>query len=241
MDERAIAEAATAWLLDRGAEVFHEVAPWGGGGARADVVGLIPLPGGGRVVHVIECKTSLSLRVLDQAVHWHGLVHRVSVAVPWKPRARRGPAAGTVLRQFGIGELEVQPAHGWPVGGSAVVEQRAASLCRRPIRVDAVIRACVEETRAGAAVLAAGSAGGGYSTPFSRTIRDFGEAIERLVKARGCPVPLAEAIAETKHHYASDKGAASSLAAWLELGRVPRCAIEYVSGRRFVTLTEASR
>lgn len=227
MTEQEVAASVTAYFGERGAEVYHEVAPGGGGAPRADVVAVFRTPGGAGIVHVIECKTSLSLRVLDQAVDWIGQAHHVSVAIPFRRGRGYGRAAGVVLHHQGIGLLEAN-------GPKWCVQQVRSRFCRRPIQADRVLNACVPETRAGAAVLAAGSAGGGYSTPFSRTLAAFGAAVRRLVQDEGGPVTMKRAIEETRHHYASDRGAASTLAYWLERGRVPGVEVVIVKGKRRV-------
>jgi len=61
-------------------------------------------------VWIIECKTSLSLSLICQAIEWKRYSHFVSVAAPVNKnlfsKSRRG--AEKILKQYGIGMIDVR-------------------------------------------------------------------------------------------------------------------------------------
>jgi hypothetical protein len=186
---------------------------------------------GRTLTYVVELKTSLSLAVLDQAIHWAGFAHWVSIAVPFSSTRRRGGSASSDLMQrWGIGYLEVDR-------GANVVRYHRPRLNRKPYAPERIVRACVPECSASAPVLRAGSYGGGFSTEFSRTLDRVAKAIRGMVKISGAPIPFKTVIAETEHHYSRDSVAVAQLSRWIEAGRMPGISVEITGGKRFVTLT----
>lgn len=90
------------WLQYRGYKVYSEVVPTHMS-TRADVVGILsPL------TTIVELKTSLSLDLLEQAIDWIPHANYIYVSVP-KPKKKnnRGTLAHKILKQYGIGLLEV--------------------------------------------------------------------------------------------------------------------------------------
>ena len=65
MSEKALAKVCVDWLLEQDYEVYQEVQFSGRGGKVADIVAVR-----GPVFHIIECKTSLSTVVMQQASEW---------------------------------------------------------------------------------------------------------------------------------------------------------------------------
>ena len=80
MKETEIAEAVTGWLTDQHWECYFEVQVYSLGRV-ADIIAVR-----GPLVYIIECKNTLSLRVLQQASLWRS--HLRSIAVP-KPKPAR--------------------------------------------------------------------------------------------------------------------------------------------------------
>lgn len=78
--ETELAQAVAAWLTEQHWDCYFEVQVYSLG-RIADIVAVR-----GPVVYVIECKTSLSLKVLEQASLWRS--HLRSIAVP---KCKRGP------------------------------------------------------------------------------------------------------------------------------------------------------
>lgn len=82
---------------------------------------------------------------------------------------------------------------------------------RRPVALAAELQP-EHKTHAKAGAIGAG----GRWTPFRNTC----EQLARIVRSQP-GVTLKAAVDELKHHYASDAGARSSLAHWIERGKVP--------------------
>lgn len=101
--ETDIAKAAVDWLTSQNWEVYQEVQfrPFG---RIADIVAV-----NGRLVWVVECKTSLNLALLEQAYRWRGYANFISIAVPQARNGKGRGAAELFLKQFGIGKLSVHP------------------------------------------------------------------------------------------------------------------------------------
>lgn len=212
--ETEIAAPITAHLQEYGWEVHHEVQIYSGG-RRADIVALQ-----GRLVHIIESKVSLGLDVIEQAIRWIGEAHYVSVAVG----RHRGGFVDQVLRSYGIGGYVVSPFNSIDQFVRPRLFRRATCNIRK---------GCSVETRAGENV-PAGSAGGGYFTPFKRTVR----SIQDTLRIRG-ELTTKELITEIQHHYHNDSTAKSCLVNWARAGKIP--GVELTDGRplrwRLVTQT----
>lgn len=205
--EEDIGKEVIAELQRQGFETYQEVS-LGYSSQRADVVGVH-----GRVTAVVECKAQLSLRLLDQLARWLGLAHLVIGAVE---RGRVGPAARWYCRSKGIGV--------WIVGFHEVTVLESPRLFRRAD--DARLRASLWPEHQTGEFATAGSMGGGYFTPFKRTV----QALQRVVKDRP-GIELREALRAIEHHYANDKSALSAIPPLLRKGVIAGIRIEVTSRR----------
>lgn len=194
--EAEVAKAAEAWLLGHGHEVYREVRD-GYGGARADLVGLSH-----GMTHVVECKTRLSLDLIEQAHGWLGRSELVSVCVP-EPR-HHARLSVVVLRQLGVGLLTAR--HGYAnVGLYPRWHRLRRNHAHRPVR------ALLHESQR--VMGEAGTKSGGYYTAFRQTMTD---AAEYVAAHPGCSVR--EVMADISHHYASERGARQGLVFALNRG-----------------------
>lgn len=206
--ETEIAAAVVACFKVQGWDVYQEVRP-DCGGPVADIVGTRETEHGATLVHVVECKRSMSLRLLDQAMYWVRSAHYVSCAVP-SPRYRStvgriGPAAMSVINRFGIGVLRVNELDD--------VDTAPGAQLHRLKHTPRWMSFLAEEHKT---TCPAGSAGGGYWTPYKRTCRNL------LDYVRAHPGTLLKpAIDNISTHYRSTQCARSSLRAWLAQGKVP--------------------
>ena len=215
--ETDIARPVVAYLSDLRWDVHQEVAIAGGGSSRADIVGTQ-----GHLLYVVEVKASLSLALIEQAMHWLPYAHYVSVAVPkpvrsWRRGAvRGGRLAEQVLRERGIGLLHVSPheyAQYAGAAGQVAVEIAPGIGRRRVILADRLRKVLSDETRTYAE---AGNADNRYWTPFRRTCDEVRRAIQNCG-----PLTTKQLIERIRHHYASDASARSTLPKWLATGKVP--------------------
>lgn len=158
-------------------------------------------------VWVIECKLSLGLDVLEQAMFWTTYAHYVSVAVPY--RRDSNDVARWVMKQLGIGWLQVRMSEeDWR---NDVSHTWGPTLHRKALTKQILDTLTPEhETFA-----QAGNANGRRLTAFSITCRNLASIV-----ASEPGIPLASAISKLKHHYGSETTARSCLAKWIEAGSV---------------------
>lgn len=196
--EAGLGAHVVAWLSSMELEVFQEVTARG---ARADIVVLV-----GPRIWTIELKASFGLDVLAQANDWlrRGLAHTSSIAVP-SARMTGGRALGLrIADDLGLGVIEV--------GGRDSVRELVRPRARRAPQAPTLRSTLRPEHKT---ALPAGSAGGGYWTPFRTTCAD----LRRVVESRP-GVSMADAIKGMSHHYGSARSARSCLLRWAEEGKV---------------------
>lgn len=200
MTEAELAAKVVAWL-EGGFDVYQEVE---GVAGVADIVAVeIVRP---KRCWIIETKRTLSLEVLGQAERWKRFeaAHMVSVAVPSARRHSKGRHFAEIAAgRFGIGVLVV--------GTHEVKERHRKPELTRRLHPNYDIRKWLREEHKHYAK--AGSAGGGHYTVFKGTCEAARGFVERNP---GCT--MRELVAGIDHHYASAKGAVSTLAARIRDG-----------------------
>lgn len=184
--ESDMARVVVTELQRRGYETYEEVSI-GYGGKRADIVAVQ-----GPITMIVECKLSLSLKLLDQLTDWIGWANYVVGAV--EPR-RGGYAARRYCEREGLGI--------WKVGSSVVDEWVPPRLCRR---TTGHLRKYLAPEQKSGEYGRAGMNGGGYWTPFQSTCKAL---VDRVQANPG--IHLREALNSIRHHYASRTSAMSSL------------------------------
>lgn len=213
--ENQLARILIEWLDRDGWEVFEEVAPWGNGGRRADVVARR-----GGVIWVIECKKQFNLELLEQATGWIHYAHFVSLAV-WHPNSLT-QIIETVCRKFGVGLLLVKPPEIDFQTPYPVIE-RGHGVFRRRADIKILKSMLIDETRAAGF---AGSPARSFETPFKRTRRNL------LAAARRAPgITLEEALrsgenGDALHHYKSDRKAKINILNRFDAGELPDIRVE---------------
>lgn len=197
--EADLAAAAVQYFRDLGWETYEEVS-FGGGGARPDLVAVHHEP---TIVHVVEAKRTMGFSVLEQAYRWLAYANLVTVLTPC---GRRGgaPMARRVCESYGIGWAR-------PTGEAGLSFEPRPAFHRRAPRRDALLRRLAPEQRDGS--FPAGSAGGGYHTPFRQTCKAV-----RAIVTEVAGISTKELVARLDHHYASDATARYSLVKWGRLG-----------------------
>lgn len=203
--EAEMAAVVVAWLGESGWTVYQEVKHRG---CVADIVAIQ-----GRRSWVVECKLAASLSVLDQAMEWVGRAHFVSIAVP--SRSGRGLALGHVLESKGIGCIRVTFLNEW----ERKDEWSAARGVRHDVKPRLYRRCGVDWTNvvceAQRTECPAGTAGGGYWTPFRETCR----LVESAVRSEP-GLTMKDLISRVRHHYGSDSTARTCIANWIRAGRI---------------------
>lgn len=202
MTEADVAARVITYLDGIGCDVYQEVTlP-----RSSDIADIVAVHAD--EVWVVETKTSWSLDLLDQCANRRRYAHRVFAGVPLR-RGFQGRAC--LAAELKIGSIAVKldrrtgeavEARGYqqgPLLGGPLADQLRASL--RP----------QHKTRA-----PAGTSGGGRFTPYVATCEALREIVE---KEPGITLP--EAVSKITHHYSSRASAISSLAKWIERGKVP--------------------
>lgn len=183
------------WLEDRDFTVYSEVTP-GYGGRRADIVATR-----GPVLMVVELKTSLSLDLIGQCMRWEPFAHYVYACVPLPKRGYVGDGS-MVLAQNGVGLLTVKFLEDYPV---AVVNRVVAPKQNRNI-MPHLRNALCDEQRTG---VPGGHAGGGFSTPYSRTMDHVREHLRLARRWTGDErdgwMTVREILDAVETHYANPK------------------------------------
>lgn len=208
--ETDVGRTVVSWLRDLGWTVYQEVI-----GIHADIVAVQERYHAAPLVWIIECKTSLNLKVICQAIDRSYWAHRVSVAVPRRSFPR---FAETILRSVGIGLLTVES------GGGFVAETVHPSF-RRDALVKETFKSLHDEQKT---FCDAGSPGGLHWSPFKETCRRIREAVNATPGAW-----LRDVLKDVGHHYSNNSTAAACLAKWISLGKVSGVRHEIGHDRKF--------
>jgi len=109
--EKDLAADAVEHFKKEGWEVFEEVAPYGGGGKRADIV----CKKGDEVI-VVECKLQLNWTVLGQADYWSQAVP-TWICVPGTiGYINTRSVAQRCVNGMGMGLIELTRRYNWKLG-----------------------------------------------------------------------------------------------------------------------------
>lgn len=204
--EAELAAVVVGWLEVRGYDVYQEV-ELTNGGIRADIVA----KRGRSELTIVETKTSASLAVLYQAMERRRFAHRVYVAVPHSATAFR-----EMCSELGIGVMHVHAGSNETWDAPRCDEEVPSRRWnRRQVNLAARLR---PEHKTAAR---AGSQTGGH---WSRW-RDTCAQLARVVAAEP-GLPVKEAMSRVRHHYASGRSAASTMAGHVNAGRVDGVRIE---------------
>lgn len=213
--ETEVAQAVDAYFRDLGYRTYPEVAPFGSGGQRADLIAV------SEPVYVwVETKVSFGAAVMAQA--HRALRSGANYVFVATPRGRRTEAQWFLeraARHYGIGVLIV--TRGVVKGETRVKQDVPPRFLRWKKDSERYAReklkaACVPETRCAEP----GQAGGGHWTPFRQTI----ENLRRMLK-KDPGLTTSEMMKGLSHHYASHASARSSLMQWARAGSLARYGI----------------
>jgi hypothetical protein len=205
--ESELAKPVVSYLHEEGWEVWQEV-QLSTYSRIADIVAFR-----NPVYWIIECKLRFGLEVVDQARGWRNCAHYVSVAVPYVTDRAASGTLDFVCRHFGIGMIEVIKRGEYDTAYQVNQHRELSpSLLRHPKLLCMLKDGLRDEQKTWAE---AGNHFGRRFTPFAGTC--YGLA--RVVAANP-GVEFSEALANIKHHYASDQSARSSLLRWVEAGKV---------------------
>ncbi len=227
--EQDIGAAIVAWLQAQYWNVYQEVRVFGYGGPVADIVAVQ-----GKLIWIVECKTSMGLAVLDQAMEWRRQAHFISVASPYHEKARGAENShilGHVFRTTGIGWLQVQHFDYRAENDTEIHQRFAPALNRNAHKTrDLILQSLHEEQKT---AVGAGSDHGGYYTPFKNTCR---QVINYVLNHPGAA--LKDIIQNIDHHYSTDVTARACLARWIQQGIVKGVRAE-MQGRKIVLYPES--
>lgn len=218
--EAELARLAVAYLESCGHDVYEEVECIGG------IADIVALAGRWREVWVVEAKRGVTLELIEQCISRKRVAARVFAAIPVQPGAKQRRHYW-LLKHHGIGILELDPSiyryHQAPSQGDMAGAVRLVAMAERVSRDrrhGAALRASLQPGHKTHA--RAGSVNGaGRWTPYRQTCEALAEVVRRQPG-----ICLKDAIARIKHHYSSEASARSSIAHWLERGKVPGVRLE---------------
>lgn len=207
ISETEVASVVMAEMQQQGWDCYPEVEfPWGG---RADIVGIRPFPymPNRMCVFTVECKTSWSLTLLEQADHRKLFSHYVAVAAPTQPSM----FYERLCKERGVGMIRLQKRVDPAIDVHRCLESRMVRHKARknsgmgPQRLIDSLHEDMKRYTPGS------TAAGGYSTPFSRTM---GRCVKYVTENPGCGV--SEIASNVEFHYASIGGFRQGIRQWLE-------------------------
>lgn len=202
MKEVELAEKVVAWLEVQHWDVFQEVQP-NAFDRTADIVAL-----SGNLLWVIECKTSLSLALLEQAIRWRGYANFISIATPNPKRGSRGSdAAKMFLNHFGIGKITVRNRN-----YNAVSQDHNCKPKLNRQRSNTLFNAITENHKTWAK---AGNSEGIRWTPFQQTCHELANIVKQ-----NPGICFKSAMEKLRHHYVKDSTARSCMLGYLHKGIV---------------------
>ncbi|MCK9520744.1 MAG: hypothetical protein M0R74_17230 [Dehalococcoidia bacterium] len=212
--ETELGKQAVALLTGLGWDVYQEVEIRG---QVADVVAVM-----GNLRWIVECKLSLSLAVMGQALEWLPIAHYVSVAIPCTKQrnTKARTAAISFLRWKGIGLIELSKTRRSGLR-SITVEPRL----NRKAHTDFIKLNERQKTYADA------GSPNGHWTPFQETC----DQVRRLVAQRP-GIILKELIDKISHHYQSKSTARACISRYAKAGIIKGIRCERDGGSlRFYT------
>ena len=210
LSEIELAKPVVLYLKEHGWDVYQEVLIYG---KIADIVATF-----GKLTWIIECKTSLSLKLLEQAYNWRGKANFISIAIPPLNSHPGGDCfVKDILVKNKIGLLSVSKYQ------EDVFEYIHPQLNRKVINIQKFIK---PEHKTWAE---AGSQHG-YYTPFQRTKQN----IEYEIKKHSNGILFKDFIKLTEHHYTSEATARSCLQKWIESGIIKGAKIVNQGNKLFI-------
>lgn len=189
MKEIDLAKPIIAYLEEHGWDVYQEVFI---NGHVADIVATF-----GKLTWIVECKTSLSLKLLEQIYGWRGYANYLSIAIPTKSNFGHG-FVETLLKNNNIGAFTVSKY-------SEVHKQIEPKLNRKVVNISKALK---PEQKYWAE---AGSTHG-YFTPFQQTKNNIQQEIKRYPNG----ILFKDFLKKITYHYRTEATAKSCLRQWID-------------------------
>lgn len=223
--EKELAKAMVEYLSNNEYEVWQEVRFGHRGNAIHDIVTVK-----NNQIHIIECKLTLGLPVIEQAYNGLRNCHYMHVCTP---RPKKDLFKRTVCNQFGIGVFYID-AYEKQQGNKTVFTNEVSKVVTPTVQLKLPTRLAknLEYLKTvPKSFCEAGGKDGGYYTPYKATIQKVKEIITQFPG-----ITLSSLISElgTAHHYASKQSARSSLRSALEKYETSWCLIT-VKDNKFYT------
>lgn len=212
--EEELAKVVISTLQGWQWEIYQEVI---GHGGRCDIVAVNK-----NIIWAIECKTSFGFPVLEQAFNWINKAHYVSIAVP-RPKANlyNSSLGKRICLDYGIGVLCVNSGN----------RDEAHEIVKPKLHRKIIIPFKLHEEQK--TIKNAGTTGGGYWTPFKRTVNNLISLVERKPG-----IEFKALMKELEHHYSSLASAKSCLKNFIGTKVIPELRTEIVDGKLCVFLAK---
>ncbi len=203
-NEEALGVELVKYLTDLGWEVYQEVS-LGYGGNRADIVAVQ-----NNLVWIIEFKTSLSLKLLEQCYNWKRYAHYVSAAIPTRRKLNELTFVNRLCKDYGIGIMTIGDPDKYTMSSRSNINELVISKLNRKACTKRITDILSDEHKIWAK---AGNSTSKFYTPFQGTSR----RVQDEVKARP-GIMLKELIESITHHYASDTTAKACISKYIQDG-----------------------
>ncbi len=199
--EKDLASKVVEWLQDQHWDVYQEVQFSSWGGRIADIIAVR-----GKIVWIIECKVSMSLKVLEQASLWQ--VPMRSIAILSSIDSMDRHFAYRVAKDYlGLGIISVKYLIQTGTFDRWVIDEEVGPKILRehyPFSQKYILPKLREEHKT---FLQAGSKGGGFYTPYKSTMINIRSFIN---DHPGCTTKeIMDAVG--KGHYCSEVSARSGI------------------------------
>ena len=199
MKEIELGRRVSAWLADQDFEIFPEVQVHSYG-KIADIVARQ-----GPLLIVVELKTSLTFRVVEQAARWVGRAHMVYIGVPTEGRSQM---LRRVLAMLGIGVI---------VADEYKTRESSAPTFHRHIGQE--LKKALDN--ANPTFAEAGNPESRHWTPFQATCHAVREYVHQHPGAT-----LKELVDNVETHYHSPATAKTCIVKWIRANKIPGLRLE---------------
>jgi hypothetical protein len=210
VSEKDLAKIIVDYFENQGYETYKEVTERGGK-PRADIIAVKD-----NQYVVIECKTTLNLKLLEQSYYWKPRSHKTFISIPTSRGTRSKSFGYTMCRDYGIGILEVN------MKSKEVIERSPSSITTEPD-----LPRLYEEQKDSIA----GVSSGDYITPFKLTCRRLVNYIKENKES-----PLNKALESIEHHYSNNGSAKNAIHKMINIGAIPELEVFRSNKKVFIRM-----
>jgi len=211
-NEAALGVELVKYLEAQGWEVYQEVSLRYGGN-RADIVATQ-----NNLLWIIELKTSMGIKLIEQCYNWKRYAHYVSAAIPTRHKRNALTFVTKVFKDYHIGLITIDDPEDYRYANMSNIKEWIPAKLNRKAYTERVTKLLTEEQKTWAK---AGNADGNFYTPFQGTSR----IVQDMVR-KNPGINLKKLVETITHHYASDTTARACISKWVQTGVIPNIRYE---------------